>query len=103
MGDGDTGTEVTGALVGLVEGTAVVGLADGSGPTLGDAVPYMGDGVTGAVVTGDLVGRVDGTAEVEGSVSGVPGVVVGLTDGKVVMLGELLGSADGFNTVASVE
>jgi hypothetical protein len=29
---------VTGALVGLVEGTAVVGFADGSGPTLGEAV-----------------------------------------------------------------
>ena len=39
IGDGDTGAEVTGALVGLVEGTAVVGLADGSGPTLGEAVP----------------------------------------------------------------
>jgi hypothetical protein len=38
MGDGETGAVVTGALVGLVEGTAVVGLAEGSGPTLGDAV-----------------------------------------------------------------
>ncbi len=32
------GDVVTGALVGLVEGAAVVGLAEGSGPTLGEAV-----------------------------------------------------------------
>ena len=54
----------------------------------------MGEGDTG---------RVDGTAEVEGIASCVPGVVVGLTDGKVLMLGELLGSADGFKAFASVE
>ena len=55
----------------------------------------MGDGETGAVVTGALVGSVDGTAELEGSMSCVPGVVVGFADGKVLMLGLLLGVAVG--------
>ena len=48
-------------------------------------------------------GLVDGTAEVEGIASCVPDLVVGLTDGKVLMHGELLVSADGFKAFASVE
>lgn len=51
----------------------------------------MGDGDTGAVVTGALVGCVDGTAEIEGRMSAVAGVDVGLADGKVLILGVLLG------------
>jgi hypothetical protein len=53
-----------------------VGLAEGSGPTLGEAVTYMGDGDTGAVVTGALVGLVEGTD------------VVGLAEGSGPTLGE---------------
>ena len=75
-----------------------MGFADGSGPTLGDAVTYMGDGDTGAVVTGALVGSVDGTVDVEGKMSCVPGVVVGFADGKVLMLGLLLGAAVGLRS-----
>lgn len=35
---GETGAVVTGALVGLVKVTAVVGMTEGSGPSLGEAV-----------------------------------------------------------------
>ena len=69
---------MTGALVGLAEGTTVVGMAEGSGPTLGEAVTKIGDGDTGDGVTGARVGLVEGTA------------VVGLAVGSGPALGEVV-------------
>ena len=45
----------------------------------------------GAIVTGARVGPEDGTAEIEGRMSAVAGLDVGLADGKVLILGVLLG------------
>ncbi len=49
-----------------------MGFAEGSGPTLGEAVTKMGDGVIAAEVAGALVGFNDGTAVVGWAVGSGP-------------------------------